>query len=159
MLGFSRWIEYKRLDLVIRAGEELGKPVVIAGSGPLESRLRELAGAAAVPVLILRKPSDVVVRELMRRASVLVFPAVEDFGIVPVESQAAGTPVVAPRAGGALDTVIDGVTGTLVDSLTAAELASGVERASPLAAADCRANAERFSYHSFAARFREWVGF
>jgi glycosyltransferase involved in cell wall biosynthesis len=159
VLGVSRWIRYKRLDLVIDAASRLGLPAVIAGHGPGEAELRTLADRAGVPVTFERRPSDERLRELYRTAAVLVFPAEEDFGIVPVEAQSAGTPVVAYARGGSLDTVDDGVSGALVHEQTAEAFAAGIERVLGMEpnAAGRREHAERFSVEAFRRGFADWV--
>jgi glycosyltransferase involved in cell wall biosynthesis len=159
LLGFSRWIPYKRLDLVIAAGERLGMPVVIAGHGPGEPDLRAQAERASVPVRLECKPSDERLRELYRNAAAFVFPAEEDFGIVPVECQAAGTPVVAYARGGSLDTVRDGVTGALVESQDADAFADGTRRALALSldSTTARGHVEQFSSRAFRRSFATWV--
>ena len=111
LLAFSRWVPYKRLELAIRIGEELDMPIVIAGSGPEEANLRRLAASSRACVRFEVRPSDERVTQLLASAAALIFPANEDFGIVPVEAQAAGTPVVCLASGGASETVLDGVTG------------------------------------------------
>lgn len=104
ILGASRFVPYKRLDWVIEAGEKNDVPVVIAGSGPDESRLRILAQQKNVPVHFVENPSTELLYALYQAAAVFVFPPVEDFGIMPVEAQAAGTPVVVTNWGGAVET-------------------------------------------------------
>ena len=111
VLGASRYVPYKRLDWVIRAAERAGVPAVIAGSGPEEPRLRELAEAARVPVQVLARPSDALLFTLYQRASVFVFPAIEDFGIMPVEARAAGARVIVNGLGGASEWLTEGVDG------------------------------------------------
>lgn len=101
LLGASRFIDYKRLDLVIRFGETVGCPVIIAGSGPLLGALREVAGSARVPVRVLERPSDAMLRALFADAVAFIYPPVEDFGIMPVEAYAIGTPAVVNLLGGA----------------------------------------------------------
>ena len=118
----SRLIPYKRIDLAVRACTELGLPLRIVGAGRAEADLRTLAGPT---VSFLGRLPDRDVSEEMARCRAFLFPGDEDFGITPVEAQAAGRPVVAYGSGGALDTVIDGTTGILfreqsVDSLGAA---------------------------------------
>ena len=157
VLGVSRWIPYKRLDLVIRAAELVGLPVVLAGGGPLRDELEEMARTASVPVRLMHDPTNEQLRHLYRTASALIFPAEEDFGIVPVEAQAAGTPVVALRAGGALDSVRDGITGVLVDAQTPHHFAAGIQEALGLPAADWTTHVEQFSAVSFRDSLRAWV--
>lgn len=111
VLGASRFVPYKRLDWVIRAADLAGVPAVIAGSGPEETRLRQLADRAGVPVRVLTRPSDALLYALYQRAHVYVFPAIEDFGIMPVEARAAGARVIVNELGGASETVVEGVDG------------------------------------------------
>jgi glycosyltransferase involved in cell wall biosynthesis len=158
-LAVSRMIPYKRLDLAVQAAHRLRHPLVIAGAGPEEGRLRALAAELSADVRFVVNPGDDDLAALYRGAGVLVFPAEEDFGIVPVEAQACGTPVVAYGAGGALDTVVPGETGVLVAEQTVASVAGGIEavlggRFDPAA---CRRNAERFSPTRFRDRFLDWV--
>jgi glycosyltransferase involved in cell wall biosynthesis len=158
LLTCSRFVPYKRLDLAILAADRVGLPLVIAGQGPGEGKLRVLAGEARVPVTFAVGPSDEELRSLYRAASAFVFPPVEDFGIVAVEAQACGTPVVALRAGGALDTVVDGKTGTLVGTQDAESFAAGVEKAlADVNRAACVQNASSFSHKAFEHNVRDWV--
>ena len=158
-LAVSRMVPYKRLDLAIRAAHRVSAPLIVAGAGPQEGALRALVADLSADVSFVIDPSDHDLLSLYRRADVVVFPAEEDFGIVPVEAQACGTPVVAFGRGGALDTVLPGTTGFLVDEQSAASLAAGIEavmgsRPDP---AECRRNAERFSPQQFRNRFLDWV--
>lgn len=157
ILGFSRFVAYKRLDLVIQTGEILGWPVVIAGGGPAEMSLRKMASSARVPVTFEIRPSNERLRTLYRNAACLVFPAHEDFGIVPVEAQAAGTPVVGVRRGGILETVRHGKTGILVDEQSADSLAQGARLSFGLSPSDCRENAMGFSAQRFEKEILEWI--
>jgi glycosyltransferase involved in cell wall biosynthesis len=158
-LAVARMVPYKRLDLAIRACHCAGYPLVVAGSGPAEAELRALAGTLGADVRFVIRPDDVALRNLYRRADVLVFPAEDDFGIVPVEAQACGTPVVAFGRGGAVDTVRPGVTGVLVAEQDEATLAAGITLAlnEHLSSVECRRNAERFSEVRFRERLAEWV--
>ena len=159
VLAVSRMVPYKRLDLAIGAASRLGYPLVVAGAGPQEARLRELAAGSASDVRFVIAPSDAELVALYRRARAVVFPAEEDFGIVPVEAQACGTPVVAYGRGGALDTVVPGQTGVLVAEQDAAGLADGIEAvlSGAFDAAACRRSAERFSAGRFRNGFLDWV--
>lgn len=105
ILGASRFVPYKRLDWVIRAACALRLPVVIAGSGPEEHSLRELASELEAAVSFVISPSSEMLYALYQQASVFVFPPVEDFGIMPVEAMAAGTPVVVANVGGAAESI------------------------------------------------------
>jgi glycosyltransferase involved in cell wall biosynthesis len=158
ILGASRFIPYKRLDTAIRAGELAGLPVVLAGNGPELDRLRERAADSSVPVHFVLSPSTPMLYALYQRCSVFVFPAVEDFGIMPVEAMAAGAPVVANLTGGAAESVEPGVTGALTDFASDRELKDAVERASRLGPASPRIRAQAFSRERFVKEIEEWVG-
>lgn len=157
VLGVSRFISYKRLDLVIAAAEAAGVPAVLAGRGPEAERLARLAAAARVPVEIVSSPSDAMLWSLYHRAAALVFPAVEDFGIVPVEAQALGTPVVTGPVGGQTETFVDGLSGIVSPSLDPADLGDAVTRALRLPAFDGAAITARFSAAVFHDRIRAFV--
>ncbi|MFN4260361.1 MAG: glycosyltransferase [Gemmataceae bacterium] len=102
-LAVSAFAPYKRLDLAIAACNRLRKHLVIIGMGPEEKRLRALAGPT---IHFLGWQPDEIVREQLRTCKALLFPGEEDFGIVPVEAQACGTPVIAYGQGGATETVV-----------------------------------------------------
>jgi glycosyltransferase involved in cell wall biosynthesis len=104
----SRLVQQKRLDVAIEACNELSVPLVIAGAGRFERTLRALAGP--LTRFVGRVP-DHELRQLYSQASAVLVPGEEDFGLVPVEAQAAGTPVIGYDAGGVRETVIDDVTG------------------------------------------------
>jgi len=159
LLGFSRFIPYKRLDLVIDAGVAAGLPVVIAGAGPEEANLRALA-AERHPgwVHIVRAPGDELYRALLQRALTLVFPPIEDFGIVPVEAMATGTPVIAHAVGGTAESVLHGRTGALVAKWSHEGLREAVEIALATSPDAGRARAAEFAEPVFAERIRAWVG-
>ncbi len=111
----GRHVGHKRIDLAIRACNELGKKLVVIGDGPATPRLKDMAG----PTIDFKgHVSDEKTAQLLARAEAFLFPNEEDFGIVAVEAQAAGTPVIAYRAGGALDIVEEGVTGEFFDKQT-----------------------------------------
>jgi glycosyltransferase involved in cell wall biosynthesis len=109
-LVVSRLTAYKRVDLAIEAFNRLGLPLVVIGDGPERRRLASRAGST---IKFLGRVSRKEVRDHMRGCRALVYPGKEDFGITPVEAQATGRPVVAYGAGGALETVVDQVTGVL----------------------------------------------
>jgi glycosyltransferase involved in cell wall biosynthesis len=157
VLGFGRWIPYKNLHLVIEAADIAGMPVKIAGRGPDKSRIVEAAAKSTVPVEIIESPSDAQLRDLYRNAACLVFPTVEDFGMVPVEAQAAGTPVVAPSTGGSLDTIQNRTTGVLVPSLALAGLADAIRASTRLDPDRCRANAKKFARACADRNLRAWI--
>ncbi|MDQ1566662.1 MAG: hypothetical protein QOF96_1542, partial [Actinomycetota bacterium] len=151
---------YKRLDLAIETAALLGRPLVVAGWGPGEEQLRALAKRIAPDLVTFEvRPSDERLRDLYRGADALLFPGIEDFGIVPVEAQACGTPVVAMNVGGTAETVLHKVTGMLVGSQSATALAYAVERldSAGLSREDCVTNADRFGIDAFRKKIREWV--
>ncbi len=158
VLGASRFVSYKRLDLVIRAGEAAGLPVVLAGEGPLRETLEQLAAEASVPVHFVDGPSSPLLYALYEAAAVYVFPAIEDFGMMPVEAMAAGAPVIANAIGGARESVIDGVNGMLVDRFERDELAVAVDGALRLDRRSIPQTVQRFSVKRFQDRVRDWVG-
>jgi glycosyltransferase involved in cell wall biosynthesis len=152
-LVVSALVPYKRVDVAIEACRLLGAPLRIVGRGPEEARLRRLAGP---DVAFLGWRTDEEIRDLYGRAAAVVLPGIEDFGMVPVEAQACGTPVVALRAGGACETVIPGLTGVLVNDGSAESFAAGLSlaRTSRFDAAVIRSNAERFSRERFMTDFQ-----
>jgi glycosyltransferase involved in cell wall biosynthesis len=155
-LVVSALVPYKRLDLAIAACRRAGVPLTIVGTGPERARLEALAGA---DVQFLGWQSDEEIRRLYRTAAGTILPGVEDFGIVPVEAQACGSPVVALDAGGARETVVNGVTGALVPEATPEAFAEAIDRvrATAFEPDAIRANALRFSRQNFAATFRQAV--
>ncbi|RWZ46658.1 glycosyltransferase family 4 protein [Labedella phragmitis] len=157
VLGASRFIPYKRLELAIKAGESVGRPVVIAGSGPEEARLRDAAAQAEVPVHFVLKPSDALLFALYERASVYVFPAVEDFGIMPVEAMACGTPVIANTVGGAGESVGVCGGGVLLDAFDRQSLRTAIEAVQTIDRSALRERVGRFSAERFRSEIREWV--
>jgi len=157
-LVVSALVPYKRVALAIDACRLAGVPLKIVGDGPERLRLERAAvsaGRAASPVTFLGRRSDEQVRELYRGAAVTLLPGEEDFGIVPVEAQACGRPVVALGRGGALETVIANETGVLVDDPSAPAFADGLARAMDMDKAGrfdagaIRRHAERFSRERF----------
>jgi glycosyltransferase involved in cell wall biosynthesis len=122
-LVLGRLIPYKRVNLAVEAFNTLGLPLIIAGDGRDRPRLE----ARARPnVKFLGRVSDAEAADLMARCRAFVFPGLEDFGIAPVQAMAAGRPVVAFAGGGALDTVVEGVTGAFFREATAASLAATI---------------------------------
>jgi len=123
-LVVSALAPYKRIDLAIDACRRLGKRLAIIGTGQDAARLR----AMAPEVEWLGWQSDEVIRSYLRRCAALLFPGEEDFGIVPVEAQACGAPVLAFGRGGATETVLDGVTGLFFAEQTADALIECIAR-------------------------------
>jgi len=159
LVTLGRLIPYKGHDIAIRTAAELGVFIRIVGRGPEEERLRSLASDLGVRAEFVTNASDREVRDAVASARALIFAAIEDFGIVPVEAQAAGTPVVGPAAGGLLDTVTDGVTGILAEDLS---VASMVAAAHDVFARDidplvCKDAARRFGVDRFRDEVCSWL--
>ena len=148
LLGASRFVPYKRLDLVIAAGEAARLPVVLAGSGPQLSELKAQAEAATVPVYIVDRPSDALLYALYQRAIAFVFPPVEDFGIMPVEAMSLGTPAIVGRVGGARESVEMLTGGVVVESFSANQIRSAVDAAAALDMSD----ASKLAHHHFSSQ-------
>jgi glycosyltransferase involved in cell wall biosynthesis len=159
VLAFSRFIPYKRLDLAIEAAARAGVPITVAGSGPAEADLRKFAARVGADAHFEIRPTDERLRDLYRSSLALIFPANEDFGIVPVEAQACGLPVIGIDQGGVRDTVIDGETGYRLrrpDVDLFAEAIRAVAQG-PLDSVASRRNALRFSRERFIAEIRDWL--
>jgi glycosyltransferase involved in cell wall biosynthesis len=163
----TRLEAYKRVDLIVDAFVQLKKKLVVVGEGP---ELNKLKDKACSYIEILGYQPDEVVRDLMGRARAFIFAAKEDFGIVAVESQACGTPVIAYGKGGSLETVRGVFPGMKVDKdktgiffreQTVESLIEAIdwfERSdTEIYPAVCRQNAERFSRDRFKKEFKEFV--
>jgi glycosyltransferase involved in cell wall biosynthesis len=155
-LVVSALAPYKRIDVAIEACRLAGVPLRIVGQGPEKSRLSRMAGPE---VDFLGSLGDDEIRRCYREAGVVLLPGEEDFGIVPVEAQACGRPVVALGRGGAVETVVDGVTGVLVPSDAPDAMAAGIRRAlgAPFDAAVIRRHAEQFGRQRFSLAFRSLI--
>lgn len=161
----SRLVSYKRTDLAVQAFSRLGLPLVVVGDGPEYRHCRRLA---APNIKFMGRVEDSEARRLMSRARALIFPANEDLGLVPIEAQASGTPVVAYASGGVLDTVVpydgqnwDQATGAFfreqsVDSLAEA-VKEFINNEHMFQAPVLLANARRFDKSQFIERMRTSV--
>jgi glycosyltransferase involved in cell wall biosynthesis len=159
-LTASRLVGYKKIDVIARAFASMpDKNLIIIGSGPDENKIREIAFSAH-NIQCLGYQDTKSMKEYMQYAKAFVFAAEEDFGIIPLEAQACGTPVIAFGKGGALETVIgyDGTndalaTGIFFDEQTPEAIENAVERFSQIASKihpqNCRHNAEKFSNDVF----------
>ncbi|MEA2473370.1 MAG: hypothetical protein QOE06_1285 [Thermoleophilaceae bacterium] len=147
-LVLSELMRHKRIDVAVEAFNRLRLPLTVAGDGPEARRLRRMAGPT---IRFTGRVSDDEAARLFATCRALVVPSVEEFGIVAVEAQAAGRPVLAIQAGGTCETVVDGVTGRFwsggADALAAAVSEFDPEAIDP---ADCVRNAERFARAVFA---------
>jgi glycosyltransferase involved in cell wall biosynthesis len=155
-LVVSALVPYKRVDVAIEACRKAGVALRVAGDGPELQRLQQLGGN---DVEFVGWKSDEEIRTLYQDATAVLLPGVEDFGMVPVEAQACGTPVVALNEGGAVESVIDGSTGVLVTQGSPDALADGIRRTLGLTfdPAVLRANALRFSRQRFLTEFHAAV--
>ncbi len=119
----SRFVPYKRVDLIVAAFNRLGLPLMVVGDGADRERLKAMAGSN---ITILGHQPESTIVDLMQRCKAFVFAAAEDFGIALVEAQAAGAPVIAYGKGGAVETVIPGVTGLLFPEQTVTSLMEAI---------------------------------
>lgn len=152
-------IPYKRPELAVEACMRMGRPLVVAGDGSLREKLMRLAGGHP-GIRFLGRVSDEVLRRCYAEARALIFPGEEDFGIVPVEAQAAGTPVIALGTGGVLETVRAMETGLFFEKASVDALCGAIEafEARAWSPEACRANAARFARPRFAAGMRKVCG-
>lgn len=158
----SRWVPYKHIDAIVAAFQNLpDRRLLVAGDGPEAPRVRAAAGSN---VELLGEVSRERLRDLLRGARAFLFAAEEDFGILPVEAQACGTPVIAYGRGGALETVVGtgaGRTGMLFHEQSPAAIADAVRRFdAEIAGIDssaCVRNAQRFASERFAREIRAFV--
>jgi len=149
----SRLVPYKRIDLAVAATAALGRRLIVVGTGPG----RDVLGAPHVEYR--GHVSDGELVALMRGARAMLFPAFEDFGMAPVEMMACGRPVAAYGAGGACETIIDGVTGVFAGEQTIEAFVDAISRLErlPFDRARIRAHAETFGHERFSAMLTELV--
>ncbi|WP_019931304.1 glycosyltransferase [Nocardia sp. BMG111209] len=156
----GRLVPYKRADLAVRAAQRAGCRLIVLGEGRFRTHLESVAGPETT---FLGAAPDDVLLDMYRRCRALLMPGVEDFGIVPVEAMACGTPVIAVGAGGAVDTVLPGISGEHIrfgdDDAVVAEFARAMRDFDPAAydPAVVRKHAESFSPGAFRQRMSEVV--
>mgnify|MGYP002277487763 FL=1 len=160
----SALVPYKRVDLAIETANALSLPLRIIGDGPERERLQAMAGPT---VRLEGWVDDSGIERAYGSSRALLFPGEEDFGIVPVEAMASGTPVIAFGRGGATETVIEGLSGTLFAEQTVASLTSAIRRFAQMEfdGSAIRAHAETFDRRVYAdrmsdfieSRWREWT--
>jgi glycosyltransferase involved in cell wall biosynthesis len=152
----SALVPYKRLDIAIDAARDLGRKLLVIGSGPLRSSLEKRSRGSAR--FLGSVPTDTLI-DILSGARSLILPGVEDFGITPLEAMALGTPVVAYRAGGALETIADASTGVFFDDQTRSSLADALLEVEEWQwdRAELRQYAAQFTRQRFKREFREFL--
>jgi glycosyltransferase involved in cell wall biosynthesis len=155
-LTVARLDPYKRVDLAMAATAALNRHLVVVGDGVERARLERQVTPS---VTFLGRVDDAALRSLYQRCRALIFAGEDDFGIAPVEAQACGRPVVAFAAGGALETVIDGVTGVLFETQTVEHLVAALQRVDRMSfdRAAIRRHAQQFDEAEFRRRIGEVV--
>ncbi|MBX4190075.1 glycosyltransferase [Candidatus Parcubacteria bacterium] len=144
----GRLVSYKKFNIAVKAFTKLGLPLKIAGVGPELKNLKKIAGPN---IEFLGMVSDQELATLYSQAQALIFPQEEDFGIVPLESMASGRPVIAYRGGGAIETIVNGVTGIFFDQQHELSLIEAVQKFNQkdFDSTACRKQAELFSVETF----------
>lgn len=158
ILGASRFVPYKLLESVILLGQKARIPVVIAGSGPQEKALRDVAHQVSVPVSFVDRPSNNLLYALYQRAAAYVFPPVEDFGIMPVEAMALGTPVLVNSQGGAGEAVKRLRGGRAVERFDDDKAVKALSDVVATDMSEARAAAKYYSDENFKLRVEKWTG-
>lgn len=156
-LTASRLVPYKRLDLIVEAFAQMpDRKLVVIGDGPEWAKVKRKATAN---IELLGFQSDAVLKQKMQKAKGFVFAALEDFGILPVEAMACGTPVIAFGKGGVCETVIEGVTGHFYAEQSVPALCEAIRafEAMSFDPSACRKRAERFSLQEFQRQFDQFV--
>jgi glycosyltransferase involved in cell wall biosynthesis len=155
-LVLSRLLSYKRIDLAVAACTKLNRPLVVIGNGPARAELERLAGPS---VKFLGWQDDEAVAGYAARCRALLFPGEEDFGMTPLEVNAAGRPVIAYRSGGALETVVAGQTGVFFDEPTTESLVASINDFETRSwdSRVLREHAEKFSPAVFAERLTAFL--
>ena len=155
-LVLSRLVSYKRIDVAVRACSVLGRKLLIIGTGP---DLKRLKAAAGPEVNFLGRLPDAEVTRYAASCKALIFPGEEDFGMTPLELAAAGRPTIAFKAGGAVETIIDGVTGVFFESQETSSVVDAILRSEAIfwSKQTLRAHAERFSVEMFHKRLASFL--
>ena len=158
-LTVSRMVPYKKIDMIVEAFSEMpDKKLVVIGDGPMYDKVKARAGEN---VTLMGFQSFDIMRDYMRRARAFIFAAREDFGIVPLEAQACGTPVIAYGKGGSLETVVENKTGIFFDEQRAEAVVEAVTRFESIEdrfdLKEIRNHAERFSIERFQNEFKNFV--
>lgn len=160
-LTASRMVPYKRMDLIVEAFAAMRhRKLIVIGDGPEFKKIQKLSRSHPNIQLLGYQPTEVL-RHHMQRARAFIFAAEEDFGIVPLEAQACGTPVIAYGAGASLETLVDGETAVFFDQQSVPSLQAAIDRFEDASTrfdpSELRRNAERFSEDRFQCEFRDFV--
>ena len=156
-LVLSRLMPYKRIDLAIEACKRMNRRLIVIGDGPDRARLEKLADDR---IEFLGRQPDKIVNYYAARCRALLFPGEEDFGMAPLEANAAGRPVIAYRAGGAVETVVEGKTGMFFDQPNARALSEAIDQFESMHWSQIllRRHAEAFDRNVFAFRVLQFLG-
>lgn len=154
----SRLVPYKRLDIAIEIAHRCNQPLVVIGQGPMIASARAKAFQLGAKVIFLGFVSRSLMVSVIRMAQAMIFPAIEDFGILPVEAMALGTPVLANCVGGTSETVKNGVSGYLTDFKDPQEAARLLEKCKVLDRQSVRETAKKFDKLNFSNSIVEWMG-
>lgn len=159
LLAAGALVSYKRFDLAIAAAALTRIPLIIAGSGPMEAALRRQADETKADVSFVISPSDEKFQQLLQGAAALLFPGVEDFGMVAIEAMASGTPVIAYRGGGARDFITPKVTGLFFEAASPESLAQAIGQLDTVAFAPeaLAAYAQGYNKQAFLQRMRHII--
>jgi glycosyltransferase involved in cell wall biosynthesis len=157
-LTSSRLVPYKKIHLIVEAFSKMPqRKLVVIGDGPEMKKICKIAGKN---VELMGYQSNIVLREMIQKAKAFIFAAIEDFGIAPVEAMAAGTPVIALRKGGSVETVIDGISGLFFEEQSAESIRDAVNRFEQVENWDSKAirtHALQFSIGRFREEYRSFI--
>lgn len=155
-LVVSRLVSYKRVDLAVQAFNQLNLPLLVVGEGPEKKNLEKQAKSN---IRFVGRASDEEIAEYYQQCKAFIFPGEEDFGITPVEAQSYGKPVIAYGQGGALETVIDGVTGIFFREHTAEALLDAIKKAEEISfdINNLHQNALRFDEDVFKSNLSQFI--
>lgn len=155
-LILSRLQEYKRIDVAVEAFNKNGLPLVIIGDGPEREKLEKMANSN---IKFLGRQSDDVIKEYYAKCRAFIFPGEEDFGITPLEAQACGRPVIAYGKGGALETVVNNLTGVFFEEQTATSLNEAIEKFNEMKfdKNEIRKHAETFDESIFKVKMQNYI--
>jgi glycosyltransferase involved in cell wall biosynthesis len=153
----GRQTPYKRFDLAVQACSELNLPLTVVGKGPEYEKLKAMAGPSVTFTGFVKDEAEK--RRLVAEAEAFIFPGLDDFGIAPVEAMAAGTPVIAHKAGGALDYVTPGKTGEFFEEQTVESLKVALENfdSSKYSSRDISQASDKFSIEQFHSEIKNFT--